>query len=185
MPAATIARRQTEHGSRAGTQFSAVGRIITLAPQPPPLDPHRPPRRDREGLLAFACCLICWRSSRAATSARPSANRRQTSRDLRERPTALLVCASGDRACAGGEGRSPATRWRGLALRMPRTIGSRSRRRACGRAMLASWVLARPRAYGDCGSPDERRVVTGAEGGGTTGPMSPSGASSMSTITGA
>jgi hypothetical protein len=28
-------------------------------------------------------------------------------------------------------------------------------------------------------------LVTGAEGGGTTGPMSPSGASSRSTITGA
>jgi hypothetical protein len=41
----------------------------------------------------------------------------------------------------------------------------------------------RPTPYSDCGSLDERRVVTGAEGGGTTGPMSPSGASSMSTIT--
>ena len=39
--------------------------------------------------------------------------------------------------------------------------------------------------YGDCGSFSAPRLVTGAEGGGTTGPMSPSGASSRSTITGA
>ncbi len=41
------------------------------------------------------------------------------------------------------------------------------------------------RPYGDCGSLREPRLVAGAEGGGTTGPMSPSGASSRSTITGA
>ena len=39
--------------------------------------------------------------------------------------------------------------------------------------------------YGACGSFFAPRFVTGAEGGGTTGPMSPSGASSRSTITGA
>ncbi len=39
--------------------------------------------------------------------------------------------------------------------------------------------------YGACGSFFAPRLVTGAEGGGTTGPMSPSGASSRSTITGA
>jgi hypothetical protein len=38
---------------------------------------------------------------------------------------------------------------------------------------------------GDCGSLATPRVVTGADGGGTTGPMSPSGASSKSMITGA
>ena len=38
---------------------------------------------------------------------------------------------------------------------------------------------------GDCGSFAAPRRVTGADGGGTTGPMSPSGASSRSTITGA
>ena len=37
----------------------------------------------------------------------------------------------------------------------------------------------------DCGSFTAPRLVTGADGGGTTGPMSPSGASSRSTITGA
>ena len=36
-----------------------------------------------------------------------------------------------------------------------------------------------------CGSLTEPRRGAGAEGGGTTGPMSPSGASSRSTITGA
>ena len=52
-------------------------------------------------------------------------------------------------------------------------------------------ALARPRpaalrtGYGDCGSFAAPRFVTGADGGGTTGPMSPSGASSRSTITGA
>ena len=40
-------------------------------------------------------------------------------------------------------------------------------------------------SYGDCGSLPEPRLAAGAEGGGTTGPMSPSGASSRSTITGA
>ena len=40
-------------------------------------------------------------------------------------------------------------------------------------------------AYGACGSFFAPRLVTGADGGGTTGPMSPSGASSRSTITGA
>ncbi len=39
--------------------------------------------------------------------------------------------------------------------------------------------------HGDCGSLLEPRLAAGAEGGGTTGPMSPSGASSRSTITGA
>jgi hypothetical protein len=45
--------------------------------------------------------------------------------------------------------------------------------------------LGHPAAQGACGSFFEPRVTTGAEGGGTTGPMSPSGASSRSTITGA
>jgi hypothetical protein len=40
-------------------------------------------------------------------------------------------------------------------------------------------------AYGDWGSFADPRLAAGAEGGGTTGPMSPSGASSRSTITGA
>ncbi|MEJ7717828.1 MAG: hypothetical protein WKF31_07575 [Thermoleophilaceae bacterium] len=39
--------------------------------------------------------------------------------------------------------------------------------------------------HGDCGSLFEPRRAAGADGGGTTGPMSPSGASSRSTITGA
>ena len=43
----------------------------------------------------------------------------------------------------------------------------------------------RPRGLGACGSFFAPRFVTGADGGGTTGPMSPSGASSRSTITGA
>ena len=42
-----------------------------------------------------------------------------------------------------------------------------------------------PVSYGDCGSLAAPRRAAGAEGGGTTGPMSPSGASSRSTITGA
>ena len=51
-------------------------------------------------------------------------------------------------------------------------------------------AVARPRpaarlTYGACGSFLAPRLVTGADGGGTTGPMSPSGASSRSTITGA
>ena len=41
------------------------------------------------------------------------------------------------------------------------------------------------RRYGACGSFFAPRLITGFEGGGTTGPMSPSGASSRSTITGA
>ena len=40
-------------------------------------------------------------------------------------------------------------------------------------------------AHSDCGNFFAPRLVTGAEGGGTIGPMSPSGASSRSTITGA
>ncbi len=60
-----------------------------------------------------------------------------------------------------------------------------------GRAQ-ARPALARPRppAVGACATATaaaspRRACVTGAEGGGTTGPMSPSGASSRSTITGA
>ena len=47
--------------------------------------------------------------------------------------------------------------------------------------------VGRPRArpYGACGSLTEPRLAAGADGGGTTGPMSPSGASSRSTMTGA
>lgn len=41
------------------------------------------------------------------------------------------------------------------------------------------------RAQGACGSLRAPGLRTGADGGGTTGPMSPSGASSRSTITGA
>jgi hypothetical protein len=40
-------------------------------------------------------------------------------------------------------------------------------------------------SHDDCGSFTGRRLAGAAEGGGTTGPMSPSGASSKSTITGA
>jgi len=47
-----------------------------------------------------------------------------------------------------------------------------------------SWP-ARRASYGAWGSLTEPRLAAGAEGGGTTGPMSPSGASSRSTITGA
>jgi len=45
--------------------------------------------------------------------------------------------------------------------------------------------LGRPRPYGDWGKRTGPRPAAAAEGGGTTGPMSPSGASSRSTITGA
>jgi hypothetical protein len=41
------------------------------------------------------------------------------------------------------------------------------------------------RAQGACGSLTEPGLTAGADGGGTIGPMSPSGASSRSTITGA
>ncbi len=40
-------------------------------------------------------------------------------------------------------------------------------------------------AHGDCGNLCDPRLAGFADGGGTTGPMSPSGASSRSTITGA
>ena len=66
-----------------------------------------------------------------------------------------------------------------LSARLPEDAG-----RAQARAALAR---PRPRraSYGACGSFFAPRVATGADGGGTTGPMSPSGASSRSTITGA
>src|SRR6185437_11148529 len=49
----------------------------------------------------------------------------------------------------------------------------------------AKRARARGRGQSDWGILTEPRLTAGAEGGGTTGPMSPSGASSRSTITGA
>ncbi len=46
-------------------------------------------------------------------------------------------------------------------------------------------VSAEAQPQGACGSFWAPRRAAGADGGGTTGPMSPSGASSRSTITGA
>jgi hypothetical protein len=60
--------------------------------------------------------------------------------------------------------------------RRPRTLELGARRLGLPRGLVG---------HGDCGSLAEARLSTGADGGGTTGPMSPSGASSRSTITGA
>ena len=56
-----IARRQTEHDSRA--RLASLGRRahLRLAPRPPPARPHRPPRRHPRRLPRPACCLICCR----------------------------------------------------------------------------------------------------------------------------
>ena len=61
----------------------------------------------------------------------------------------------------------------------------RASRSASSPRATATAARSDPAAQGDCGSLAAPRLVTGAEGGGTTGPMSPSGASSRSTITGA
>jgi hypothetical protein len=45
--------------------------------------------------------------------------------------------------------------------------------------------VPRRRGHRDCGSLTDRLVIRGADGGGITGPISPSGAVSRSTITGA
>ena len=62
-----------------------------------------------------------------------------------------------------------------------------ARRLPLGRRALRGWRRRAPALspHGDCGSFFAPRLSTGLEGGGTTGPMSPSGASSRSTITGA
>jgi hypothetical protein len=55
-----------------------------------------------------------------------------------------------------------------------------------GSPLLRRAIEALPRSLqGACRSFAEPRLAAGAEGGGTVGPMSPSGASSRSTITGA
>ena len=70
-----------------------------------------------------------------------------------------------------------------LPARLSEDAGRAEARSALARSRPPA---VRPAAgYGDCGSFAAPRLVTGAEGGGTTGPMSPSGASSRSTITGA
>ena len=95
------------------------------------------------------------------------------------RRRALAAAAAGHVRERRGRG----TRRHALSARLSEDAG-----RAEARSALAR---SRPRAvmrevrYGDCGSLTERRLAAGAEGGGTTGPMSPSGASSRSTITGA
>ena len=78
--------------------------------------------------------------------------------------------------------RGPGTGRHALPARLPED----ARRAQAGAALARS----RPPqvmfgGYPDWGSLTEPRLVTGADGGGTTGPMSPSGASSRSTITGA
>ena len=69
-----------------------------------------------------------------------------------------------------------------LPARLSEDAGRAEARSALARSRPPARVSGR---YGDCGSLAEPRLTTGAEGGGTTGPMSPSGASSRSTITGA
>ena len=77
-----------------------------------------------------------------------------------------------------------ATRPRGAATcpTRPTTRRCRASRSACSRRAIAT---ARKTDLGACGSFFAPRLTTGRDGGGTTGPMSPSGASSRSTITGA
>ena len=103
--------------------------------------------------------------------------RRPPRRDRRRRPLAAAA-ARHVRARRGEGGRHA------LPARLPEDAG-----RAQARAALAR---PRPQAAADaalsqgaCGSRFAPRRARGAEGGGTTGPMSPSGASSRSTITGA
>ena len=107
-----------------------------------------------------------------------------------------------DDARALRRGRRPPRRdrrRRPLAAAAARHVRARTRRATCRirpttRRCRESRSASSPRAtataraterYGACGSFLAPRRVTGAEGGGTTGPMSPSGASSRSTITGA
>ena len=72
-----------------------------------------------------------------------------------------------------------------LSARLSEDAGRAEARPALARSRPPAAVSARERSYGDCGSFTEPRLAAGADGGGTTGPMSPSGASSRSTITGA
>ena len=71
-----------------------------------------------------------------------------------------------------------------LSARLSEDARRAQARAALARPRPAASERARSR-YGDWGSLTEPRGAAGADGGGTTGPMSPSGASSRSTITGA
>src|SRR5215467_2214342 len=71
----------------------------------------------------------------------------------------------------------------GRALGPDRGTADASAAAAAGHAGRA--VAGCPQAGGAWGSLTEPRLAAGADGGGTTGPMSPSGALSRSTITGA
>src|SRR5215207_10528346 len=111
------------------------------------------------------------------------ARRRSSPRPTRPQAGEIRLAIRGDRAGRGGE-----------PFEQP--YGRRSHVWRAERKDFvtdAGYSGIQPRAiatasgtdYGDCGSLAAPRLVTGREGGGTTGPISPSGASSRSTITGA
>ena len=126
-----------------------------------------------------------------------SAATARSSAAIRTRSTARSSCAATQDA---DEPLELVPTWRdnarGLGLQdLCRAVRDGTPQRASGarglhvlEVLLAIRASARDGArgrYGACGSFLAPRLVTGAEGGGTTGPMSPSGASSRSTITGA
>ncbi len=109
---------------------------------------------------------------------------RSPCRDRRRRPLPPAATGHVRERCRRGTG------GHALPARLPEDARRAKARTAFARprppaAMKASNAPARMGRYRDWGSLTEPRLPAGAEGGGTTGPMSPSGASSRSTITGA
>ena len=103
--------------------------------------------------------------------------RRSSRGDRRRRPLAAAA-ARHVRARRRAEARP--------TCRIRRTIRRcRASRSASSPRATAIAPATEAAAYGACGSFFAPRAIAGADGGGTTGPMSPSGASSRSTITGA
>ena len=124
------------------------------------------------------------RSPRTSRSRRcpPASPRSATARRHRRR-RALAAAAARPVRARRGEGRAATCRIR------PTTRRCRASPSACSRRATATGARVTRGAGGGSGrapaAASWRRAAAGRDGGGTTGPMSPSGASSRSTITGA
>ena len=160
--------------SAASASSSTTTRTPATGRSPPPTASARSPaprcrRRSRWDELARRRSPRTSRSRRCPPASRRSATRTPRSTTSRTRCSRCSTCTSA----------TSRARRHAVPARLPEDA-----RRAEARPAVTRPRPARLRRYGACGS-FFAPGGAGLDGGGTTGPMSPSGASSRSTITGA